>query len=85
MSLVLGIMWFGGLGSLLAVIFGRIAKAQIRESGEGGDGMATAGIALGVVGLVALLFLVIALALLAKRAVDNFHGISTCPDYGIGC
>src|SRR5579863_3875392 len=39
-SLVLGIVWLGGLGSILAVIFGAIARKSIRRSGGwvGGDG-----------------------------------------------
>lgn len=50
-SIVLAVLWIGGLGSLLAVISGRMAKRQIRNRREGGEGLATAGIALGVVGL----------------------------------
>lgn len=42
-----------GVGSLLAIVFGFVAKSQIRSSGgrEGGDGMALAGIILGFVGI----------------------------------
>jgi hypothetical protein len=52
-SLVLGVLWLTGVGSLLAVIFASIAKTQIRQSDgwQSGDGMATAGLALGIVGL----------------------------------
>lgn len=49
-SMVLGILWLGWLGSLLALIFGYIARQQIRERGESGDGMAVAGIVLGWIG-----------------------------------
>ena len=35
------------LASIVAVVTGHMAKRQIRETGEGGDGMATAGLALG--------------------------------------
>jgi hypothetical protein len=31
-SLVLGILWLGGLGSILALVFGYIAKKQIDDS-----------------------------------------------------
>jgi uncharacterized protein DUF4190/zinc ribbon protein len=31
-SLVLGLVWLGGLGSILAVVFGGVAHRQIRES-----------------------------------------------------
>ncbi|MGY2080684.1 DUF4190 domain-containing protein [Modestobacter sp. SYSU DS0657] len=50
-SMVLGIVWIYWIGSILALVFGYVAKRQIRERGEGGDGMATAGIVLGWVGI----------------------------------
>ena len=52
-SLVLSIVWLGGLGSVLGLLFGAKAKQDIRHSGSqlGGDGMATAGIVLGILGL----------------------------------
>lgn len=51
-SLISGIAaWLGifGIGGLLAVIFGHLAKGEIRKSGGivSGDGMATAGLVLG--------------------------------------
>jgi hypothetical protein len=33
----------------LAIVFGHMAKKQIRERGEGGDGLATAGLVLGYI------------------------------------
>jgi hypothetical protein len=56
-SLVLGIVWLAGLGSLLALIFGLKARRQIDWSNgtQGGRGMATAGIVLGIIGLVGAL------------------------------
>lgn len=50
-SLVLGIIWIYWIGSILALIFGYLARAQIRQRGEQGDGMAVAGIVLGWVGV----------------------------------
>jgi hypothetical protein len=51
-GLVLGIIWIFWLGSLLALIFGYVAKSQIDESGgtQGGRGMAVAAIVLGWIG-----------------------------------
>lgn len=51
-SLICGILaWLGifGLGGILAVIFGHVAKKEIRESAGriAGDGLATAGLVLG--------------------------------------
>ena len=57
-SLVLGIIWIYWIGSVLALVFGYIARKQIRERGESGMGLATAGIVLGWIG-VAILALVV--------------------------
>ena len=48
-SLVCGLIGFVacGLTSVLAIIFGHIAHSQIRRTGEGGHGMAVAGLILG--------------------------------------
>ena len=58
-SLVLGLVT-GGVGSLLAVIFGHHARRQIRESDgeQSGGGMALAGVTLGWLGLIAAVILV---------------------------
>ncbi len=59
-SMVLGILWLYWVGSVLALVFGYVAKKQIAERYQGGGGMATAGIVLGWVGVgTLLLFLVI--------------------------
>ena len=50
-SMVLGILWLYWIGSIIALVFGYTAKRQIRERGEAGGGMATAGIVLGWVGV----------------------------------
>ncbi|TDC63322.1 DUF4190 domain-containing protein [Actinomadura sp. GC306] len=48
-SLVCGLIGFVacGLTSILAIIFGHIAQSQIKRTGEGGHGMAVAGLILG--------------------------------------
>lgn len=52
-SMVLGILWIYWLGSILALVFGYVAKRQIAESQgtQSGSGMATAGIVLGWIGV----------------------------------
>ena len=61
-SLVLGIVWIYGVGSLLAIIFGHVARGQIRRRERiGGSGMALAGLILGYIGL-AVLAIVITVA-----------------------
>jgi uncharacterized membrane protein YdbT with pleckstrin-like domain len=46
--------WLYGLGAVLAIIFGFIARSQIKKSGntQQGGGMALAGIIIGFAGLV---------------------------------
>lgn len=58
-SLVLGIFWIFGIGSALALIFGYVARAQIRKSGERGDGMAIAGVVLGWVGVTTMIVIIV--------------------------
>ena len=64
-SMVLGILWLYWFGSILALVFGYVAQSQIRERGEAGGGMATAGIVLGWIG-VGFLALFIAFGLAAS-------------------
>lgn len=64
-SMVLGIVWIYWIGSILALVFGYVAKNQIDTSGgmQTGRGMAIAGIVLGWVGVgILLLILVLAAA-----------------------
>ena len=63
-SMVLGILWIYWIGSILALIFGYVAKSQIDRSAgrQGGRGMAIAGIVLGYIG-VGVLALVIVFAI----------------------
>ena len=64
-SMVLGILWLYWIGSILALVFGYVAKSQIKRSNgaQTGRGMAIAGIVLGWVG-VGLLALVIVIAII---------------------
>lgn len=52
-SMVLGILWLYWIGSILALVFGYVARDQINKSGDtqSGDGFAIAGIVLGWVGV----------------------------------
>lgn len=68
-ALVLGLLWVGGIGSILALVFGVIAIGQIKRS-EGqitGRGMALAGAILGGLGVVVIAGLVIAWPHLPKK------------------
>jgi len=67
-ALVLGILWLYWVGSILALVFGYMARRQIarRQGVQGGRGLATAGIVLGWVGVGFLaLFIVVAMVGLA--------------------
>jgi hypothetical protein len=57
-SMVLGILWIYWIGSILALIFGYVARRQIRESGQVGGGMAVAGIVLGWIGVGTLVLII---------------------------
>ena len=65
-SLVLGLMWLCGIGSLLATIFGAVALSQISRSGGAvaGKGLAVAGLILGILGFVSIVAILIFMSLL---------------------
>lgn len=63
-SLVLGILWLYWIGSILALILGYVARAQIKKRGQSGAGLATAGIVLGWVGVLILLTFTVFLRLI---------------------
>ena len=71
-SLTLGFLWLYGLGSLLALVFGYMAKSQITRSQgrQGGGGLATAGIVLGWLGLLGVVAIVVV-------ALVTFNGTET--------
>ena len=50
-SMVLGILWIWWIGSVLALIFGYVARQQIKRTHQNGNGMAIAGIVLGWIGI----------------------------------
>jgi hypothetical protein len=65
-SLVLGLLWLYGVGSILEIVFGHVAMSQIDRSNgsQTGRGMALAGAILGYVGTAAMvLVLLFALSL----------------------
>ena len=71
-SLVLGILWIYWVGSVLALIFGYVAKKQIDERGgaQGGRGLAVAGIVLGWIG-VGMLAIIAVLGVLTAIASSS--------------
>jgi hypothetical protein len=67
-SLVLGIVWLCGVGSILALVFGAMALSRIKRTGEGGRGLVIAGIVLGSIGAV---MLVVSIAAIAGSSSDD--------------
>jgi len=63
-SMVCGILEVFTLGfaAVPAVILGHVARAQIRQTGERGDGMAVAGLVLGYLGILGWLFIILVIA-----------------------
>jgi hypothetical protein len=51
-SLVCGIIWALGLGSICAVVLGHLALRRLRRTGQAGRAMAVIGLVLGYVGVV---------------------------------
>ena len=72
-SMVLGILWIYWIGSVLALVFGYVARSQIRQRGEAGNGMAIAGIVLGWVGIGFLVVTLIIVLVLANEDPDSFE------------
>ena len=58
-SLVLSLVSACGIGSILAIVFGNMAKKEIAISGEGGAGLAKAGIIIGWIGLAGVVLYVL--------------------------
>ncbi|POM26328.1 hypothetical protein BTM25_07250 [Actinomadura rubteroloni] len=79
-SLVCGLIGFVacGLTSILAIIFGHVAQSQIKRTGEGGSGMAVAGLILGyIVSVGWILFWLFYIGLFAAMGLAGAGSSST--------
>jgi hypothetical protein len=74
-ALVCGVaqVFFWVLSGIPAVILGHIARRQIRQTGENGDGMALAGLILGYIGI-GLSLVLIAVVIIIVVAVHRQSG-----------
>jgi hypothetical protein len=88
-SLVCSLVWLGGLGSILAVIFGFVARSQIKRSagadgggGVQGNGLAIAGIIVGFVGLVGLVLFVIVVAAVVHHCDQTGNCTTNTNNFG---
>lgn len=73
-----GIFVLPVIAPLLAVIFGHMARGQIRNSGEGGGGMAVAGLVLGYISLAFALIglLIVIVIVIVAAAAASASGAS---------
>lgn len=83
-SLVCSLVWLGGVGSILAIIFGFVARAQIKrsEGGVQGNGLAIAGIIIGFVGLISVTVLVIFVVALVHHCDQTGNCTSNTYNFG---
>jgi hypothetical protein len=68
-SLVLSLLWLGGLGSVGAVVLGHMSKREIARSQgrQSGANLATAGLVIGYIGLAIMaIYLLVYVAALAN-------------------
>jgi hypothetical protein len=81
-SLVLGILWLGGIGAILALVFGYRGKRSIDRSrgGEGGRGLALAGIVLGWIGVAGAIGVTLLVALAANSSDSAYDDSSAKSD-----
>lgn len=70
-SLVLGLVG----GTWVAILFGYLAKSQIRRTGESGDGMATAGLVLGYISLVVVVVLTVVYVVYLVSVANTLNGL----------
>ena len=81
-SLVFGIIsWFlcPFVGGLVAVVFGHVARGQIRRSGESGGGLAVAGLILGYVHLAAVVIVAFIWLVILGGTLATIGAISHLP------
>lgn len=70
-SLVLSIVWLAGLGSVLAIILGFMARGEIKQRGQKGNGLAVSGIVIGVLGLLGAAVFWAGVVFLTSDAADD--------------
>lgn len=71
-------VFFWILTGIPAVILGHIARRQIRETGENGDGMALAGLILGYVGIGLTVLFVIFIIIVVIAAANDSNAFNNC-------
>jgi len=79
-SLVCALVPVLGIGAILGIIFGVVARRQIRDSGgtQTGEGLGLAGIIIGSIQLVLVPLLVIAAVVFFSTALPRLVGVASC-------
>jgi len=76
-SLVLGILWIVGIGSILAVAFGHTHLSRAKRGEVNQSGMAIAGLVLGYVGIAGAAILIIGSIVAANTANNLNNSVNT--------
>ena len=69
-----------GIGSILGIVFGHVARRQIRKTGDGGSGLALAGLIIGYVSLALFGLGIGAVLLLATTYDGTAEAVSSARD-----
>lgn len=69
-----------GIGSILGIVFGHVARRQIKRTGEGGSGLALAGLIIGYVTLGLAVAAIVAIAVLASTFDGQSAAVSDARD-----
>jgi len=70
---VSSLVWLCGIGSIAAVITGLMARQQIRQRGQSGDGLALAGLIIGGIGIVLTIVYVIVIVAAGSSSSGSFY------------
>ena len=69
-AFVFSLLWMGGLGSLLAVIFAAVSMRKTRTHDQAGRGLAVAALIIGILGLMGTVWILFVVAA-ANSAVSS--------------
>ena len=69
-----------GIGSILGIVFGHLARSQIRKTGEGGSGLAIAGLIIGYATLGLGILAIVAIAVFANTFDSQAAAVSDARD-----
>lgn len=58
-AFIMALLWLGGIGSILGLIFGIVGAKECERTGEAGSGLATAAAVLGLLGTIAAFFMIV--------------------------